>query len=532
MNMTRIPIRWMAALFVVALFTGPASIKAQDSGIAGSTVLLAGDISRLELELSTGHTTTLELNTGHVVIDGADVGSYELGGDFEQAWRDLLRSPAMADITGLSDLLSSWEPVAGGLDGTARTAILGVFDRFDSKVSAEAVDGAALTTLDAQERVTIVPRAGSISQLAERLERLGMIMDRIAGEQIQLDRDFALVVDGDYHITDDMVIDGNVALLGGDLVVDGKIDGDILVLSGHLDLEPGSMVSGDVRSVGGSVETTGAVVMGEILSLSKIAESVDAAMSEVTIGIDLGDGISHRIRNRSDRQRRGFLGSITHNISHAVGGIFGTVMWILGFTLFGTLLVYFTPNRLEAVAATARVDVLRSFGVGLASEFLFGPVLVLLVVLIVTWLVIPFYLLAAAIAIPFGYVAVARATGEALVDRRYPLLERFNLNRENTYYYVFNGLVLLLAPFAIASVLHLLGGWTDFFRGFITFVGVVLSWAAATTGLGAVILTRGGRTGDFRGFRRNPKDFFKDMNLDTPAAPGSGEAGGDEDDDA
>ncbi len=528
MKITRLPIRRMAALLVAALVIGPASVKAQDAGIAGSTVLIAGDIARLELELSSGQTTTLELNTGHVVIDGADVGSYERGGAFEQAWRDLLRNPSIADFTDLPDLLASWEPASGGSDGTARTAILGVFDRFDSHRMADALDGAAAPISAAPERVTIVPRAGSIGKLAERLERLGIIMDRLAGEQGQLDGDFALVVDGDYRISDDMVIEGNVALLGGDLVVDGRINGDVLVVGGQLDLEPGATVSGDVRSIGGSVETTGALVMGEILSLSNIAESVDAAMSDMNIDIDLGDAISHQARNRSERHGRGFFGSISHNIGHAVGGIFGTAFWILGFMLFGALLVYFTPNRLEAVAVTARTDLVRSFGVGLAGEFLFGPVLVLLAVLIVTWLVIPFYLLAAAIAVPFGYVAVARATGEALVDRRYPLFDRFNLNRANTYYYVFNGLLLLLAPFAVASALHLLGGWAGFIRGFVGFVAIVLSWAAATTGLGAVILTRGGGSGQSRGFRRSPRDFFSDLNLDTPGTADD-EDGNDED---
>ncbi len=532
MNTTRIPIRWMAALIAAALFVGPASIKAQDTGIAGSSVLLAGDIARLELELSSGQMTTLELNTGHVVINGSDVGSYEPGGVFEQAWRDLLRSPAIADMSDLSDLLSSWEPVAGESDGTARTAILSVFDRFDSQILADASVEAGIANLDAQERVTIVPRGRSIGQLAERLERLSETMDRIAGEHIEIANDFALVVHDDYRIPDDMVIDGNVALLGGNLVVDGEIEGDVLVLGGFLDLEPGSMISGDVRSFGGEVETTGAVVMGEILALSNIAASVDGAMSDLKIGIDLSDEFSRRDYSRSDRRSRGFFGSISHNIGHAIGGVFGTAMWIFGLMLFGVLLVYFTPNRLEAVAATARADVLRSFGVGLAGEFLFGPVLVLLGVLIVTWLVIPFYLLAAAIAIPLGYLAVARATGEALVDRQYPFFDQLNLNRSNTYYYVFNGLILLMAPFAIASVLHLLGGWAGFIRGFLMFSGIVLSWAAATTGLGAVILTRGGRSGDFGGFRRSPKNFFRDMNLDTPAAPDSAEAGEEDDDDA
>jgi len=525
--------RWTAALLAGALFVGPTPIEAQDVGLAGSTVLLAGDIARLELELSDGQTTVLELNSGHVLIDGADMGSYEPGGDFEQSWRDLLRNPTIGELVELPALLSGWEPAAGGPDGTARTAILGVFDRFDPEALANLAEGADVAVPANQERVTIVPRAGSIGQLAERLERLSGTLDRIAGEQIQLDGEFALVVNGDYQIAEGTVIDGNVALMDGDLLVHGEIDGDVLVLGGHLDLEPGARVLGDVRSVGGDVETTGATVMGEILALSNIAGVAgvaDVGAPEIRVKADVSDHWNERDYGRRDRRDRGFFGSITHNVGHAVGGVFGTMMWILGLTLVGALLVYFVPNRLEAVAATARTDLLRSFGVGLAGEFLFGPILVLLAVLIVTWLVIPFYLMAAAIAVPLGYIAVARATGEALVDRQYPLLERFNLNRSNTYYYVLNGLLLLLAPFAVASALYLLGGWAGFIRGMIVFAGCVLSWAAATTGLGAVILTRGGGSGGSWRSRRSPKAFFEEFELDAPAAT-SGAAGERADDD-
>jgi hypothetical protein len=533
MKKTLQPFRWTAALLAGVLFVGPATIEAQDAGLAGSTVLLAGDIARLELELSDGQTTVLELNSGHVLIDGADVGSYEPGGDFEKSWRDLLRNPTIGELADLPTLLSGWEPAAGGPDGTARTAILGVFDRFDPQALADVAQGADAALPANQERVTIVPRAGSIGQLAERLERLSGTLDRIAGEQIQLDGEFALVVNGDYQIAEGTVIDGNVALLDGDLLVHGEIDGDVLVLGGRLDLEPGATVAGDVRSVGGDVETTGALVMGEILALSNIPDALDAAAPEVRIDADYGDHWNERNYGRRDRRSRGFLGSIIHNTGHAVGGVIGTVMWVLGLTLIGALLVYFVPNRLETIAATARTDLLRSFGVGLAGEFLFGPILVLLAVLIVTWLVIPFYLLAAAIAVPLGYIAVARATGEALVDRQYPLFERFNLNRSNTYYYVLNGLLLLLAPFAIASALYLLGGWAGFIRGMIVFAGCVLSWAAATTGLGAVILTRGGGSGGSWRSRRSPKAFFEDFELDAPAATsGAAKADDDEVDDA
>ncbi|MFQ5530870.1 MAG: hypothetical protein ACE5FP_11060, partial [Gemmatimonadota bacterium] len=314
MKNTLHPVRWTAALLTAALFLGPAAVEAQDAGIAGSTVLLAGDIARLELEMSNGQTTVLELNTGHVLIDGADVGSYEPGGAFERSWRDLLRNPMIGEIADLPALLSDWEPAAGGPDGTARTAILGFFDRFDPRVLADAAEGAAVATPGDQARVTIVPRAGSIGQLAERLERLSATLDRIAGEQIQLDGEFALVVNDDYRIAEGTIIDGNVALLEGDLLVVGEIDGDVLVLGGELDLEPGAIVTGDVRSVGGDVETTGAVVMGEILSLTNIAEVAGAAVPDIKVELDVAEQWNDRNYGRRDHRRRGFFGSIAHNI--------------------------------------------------------------------------------------------------------------------------------------------------------------------------------------------------------------------------
>ncbi|MFW6039856.1 MAG: hypothetical protein ACOC9N_02130, partial [Gemmatimonadota bacterium] len=334
------------------------------------------------------------------------------------------------------------------------------------------------------------------------------------------------VVHDDYRIADGTTIAGDVALLGGTLTVDGDIEGDVLVLGGRLLLEPGSLVMGDVRSVGGEVETVGATVTGEILSLS--------------VGEPAADDVHADRRDRraewdyERRRDRGFFGSITRNVIRTFNDVVGTIMWTVVLTLVGAGLVYFAPGRLEAIAAEARADVLRSFGVGLAGQLLFIPILLLLVVLVVTWLVVPFYVLAVAVAVPAGYLAVARGLGEAVVDRRYDLFERFNLNRQNTYYYVLNGVIVLLAPFAIAALLQLFGGLLGFLRALAVFLAVVLTWAAATTGFGAVILTRGGGLArDLPGFRRKRSVPLDDLRAPEPSgddAAGSDDAAGEDDD--
>ncbi|MGD8496603.1 MAG: polymer-forming cytoskeletal protein [Gemmatimonadales bacterium] len=509
--------------------------------ISASTVLISSNAARLELDLAGGGRRTIELNSGRVLIDGANRGEYEPGGAFERAWRELLRSPAVDETSGLGELLADWVPPEGAGSASGRTALLRALDAFDpSTLATRAADAgkAPQATTDGGGRVTIVPRAGSIGQLADRLEELNRTLGRISGEEFDSAGDFALVVHDDYTIGDGTTIDGDVALLGGTLTVNGEIDGDVIVLGGDLDLEPGALVMGDVRSLGGDVETTGATVTGEILKLSAITPDAD---EHVSVSVDAQNDWSDAKWDYDRGSRgRGFFGSIAHNIGRSIGDLIGTAVWLIMLTVIGAVLVYFSPKRLDAVASEARADVLRSFGVGLAGQLLFFPIMLLLVVLIVTWLVIPFYLLAMAIAVPAGYVAVARALGEAVVDRRYDLFERFGLNRQNTYYYVFNGFVVLLAPFAIAAVLELFGGWLGFLRGLTLFVGVVMTWAAATTGFGSVIITRGGGLmRDFRGFRRKRSvpldDVRSEMDSESgadasDAAAGADAEGADDDD--
>ena len=177
-------------------------------------------------------------------------------------------------------------------------------------------------------------------------------------------------------------------------------------------------------------------------------------------------------------------------------GLGTTLGWFIGLGLAGVGLVYFTRPRLETVADTARNHMARSFATGLAGEVLFFPISLILVVAVITWLLIPFYVVAVALALIGGYLAIAHAAGEILAARRFrsELLER--MRRANSYYYVLSGLAFLLIPFAIVSVLWAFGGPLSFLRGLTMFAACLVTWAAVTLGFGAVILSRGGTKTD------------------------------------
>ena len=58
---------------------------------------------------------------------------------------------------------------------------------------------------------------------------------------------------GRVEIEDDEVINGNLVVIDGDLDLQGKVHGDVLVIRGDVSLDSGSVVNGNVTSVDGSI---------------------------------------------------------------------------------------------------------------------------------------------------------------------------------------------------------------------------------------------------------------------------------------
>jgi hypothetical protein len=153
---------------------------------------------------------------------------------------------------------------------------------------------------------------------------------------------------------------------------------------------------------------------------------------------------------------------------------------------------------IEGVADTVRAGIGRAFLVGLAGSFLLLPVFVLGIIALAISIVgipalivwIPLFPLGAAAAVLLGYLAVAHAAGESWAERRYYGSEWFT--RANSYYFMASGLALLGALFFAANVITMAGPWLGFINNILNFFGVILTWAAATIGFGAVLISRGG----------------------------------------
>jgi hypothetical protein len=499
---------------LVTLATATAvGLGAQEARITDSAVSIAsgpGGQAAIQIELADGSDHVISFESGSIRIDDREVGRYETGGALEAAWRAFLVERAGGSASDLGDALWAWptegEAADADLEGfrAALSSLLGRAESTQAPVETSTLTGPS------GRQLAIAPGGIDLDALTRQLETLHESLGELGESAAQTADDLALIVHDDYAILEDQTVEGNLALLDGELSVAGAVAGGVLVLDGELSLAPTGRIDGDILQVGGEIETLSGQLAGELLSLQPVAPATPRVVVEAP-----------RARARVVRERRASQGPfdrLGRNIGRASGGLAELLSCLAGLAVAGLIGVYFARPRLEVVADTVRNDFGRSFAMGLAGEVLFFPVLLILVVLVITWLVLPFYVLATGLAFLMGYLAVAHTAGEMFARRRYRYEWLERLRRSNSYYYVLSGLVLLLLPFAIASMLWLLGGLTGFLRGLIEFVASLATWVLMTAGFGAVLLTRAGSRGETVG--------FGPWATESAEGPGSEETGG------
>ncbi|WP_420636190.1 hypothetical protein [Candidatus Palauibacter sp.] len=487
---------------LLACFPGPLPASAQEVEIADAVITLsAGGRAELWFELEDGTEHRLRFEGETIELDGAVIGSYGDPGTIVVGWREFLREHAGEDgarvregLRGFRALLAQWATVQTGSERDAARA-LGL--RLE-EILEPAVEAPAVARADEGETglrpgsLQIVP-GGLGFDVGDRLERLREALRRLgtAGESVE--GDLAMIVHGDYRIPAETTITGDIAILDGTLSLAGAVEGDVLLLDGTLLLADAARVEGDVLRVGGELLFRGemATVGGEILSDIALAEPDPA--TEAAPRSPPGAAAEVVTASARQRPRRQGPGSrFVRNLGNAVEGLIGAISTLVGLVVLGLLLVYFARSRLETVSDTVRREFARSFAMGLAGQILFFPALLVLIVFLITWPVVPFFVLTAALAGLAGYVAVAHGAGEMFARRRYRYAWLEGLRRSNSYYYVGSGLVLLILPFAAGALLWVFGGAAGFVRGLIFFVAGLGTWVLVTAGFGGVLLTRAG----------------------------------------
>ena len=270
-------------------------------------------------------------------------------------------------------------------------------------------------------------------------------------------------VAGNRTIAEHSRVAGPVAASDGTVYVRGIVDGNVVTYHGDIVVEPGGEIRGTAYAIRGKVQMRGGVVTGDV-------RAIDGDVNP---------------RGSSALLRVGSA-AILHELALAGS-------WLAVLIIIGICVLIFASSNLDAVADAIERDFVRVFVAGIAGQLALLPALAVLVLALVLTvlgiLLVPFaivaFVLAAAGLVTLGYLAIARVTGRSIARRT---AETDGSPRAVALKALTVGLVLLMTPWLIASLLA--GSPTG---GLIARTAAfAITWVAATTGLGAAIVSRGG----------------------------------------
>ena len=207
-----------------------------------------------------------------------------------------------------------------------------------------------------------------------------------------------------------------VVVVSGDAVIDGRVDGDVVVVLGNARLGATAVVEGSVVVTAGNVTiANGAEVRNDLVVVGGVVDAPPGfaprgehvAIGNAWLG---GPPASHRAVDHA----RPVVGT-AHRPGSGLG--LGLVFFFLVISLVINALLH---DPVSACAETLAVKPFSTFFVGLLTLLLAGPVSVLLAASIVGIIVVPFLWCALILAWTIGKVGVARWIGRAVVGRRSP----------------------------------------------------------------------------------------------------------------
>ncbi len=452
----------------------------------------------ITLEFEGGDRTTLELRGGVVRVDGTETGRYTPGGALDRSWRALLGEAISADNGAVARLLAGWTPPAD-LSGAARDA---------AEALGEALQGALRPPTDMPPADGLPSAWGALDAAAER-SLLGLLIQRpelaatvsslLEGAELS---ELAVRSGSDVRVGAEERIEGSLLVLNGDLRVEGVIEGDAFVLNGTLRMEEEGRVLGMARVADGEFRGEEGAVGGGFRALSPPrAPSPPEPPSVTDLRREIEQGIRDGMRDAPSRDARGRSGNrFFRNLASGVGGILQAGVSFLLLLGMGMGVLYFFPRHFEVVARTAAAAPGRSLVTGWAALLLspviwvfgivFFAITIIGIPIMILW--IPLFWVAMALATLVGVLALSRNVGTWWV-RRGDTYQPQGLDPEQPAARMGIGLALLLVPFVVAGLFEIGGGLFAVFRGLALGAGFLVLISVAAAGLGATLLSRGGR---------------------------------------
>ena len=281
---------------------------------------------------------------------------------------------------------------------------------------------------------------------------------------------------GDVAVAEDEAIGDDVVAILGTANIDGRVDGNVVAVGGSVRLGPKANVNGDVTAVGGSVERAATTVVSGQINEIRIAAPTFAPFANF----------------RPWRNWHGFDGPFRNPFGGPID-LMATLVRVGLVGLLAALMIAVVPAPVRRVADRVATEPWRAGFVGLAAQLLFVPLLVITVVVLAVsiigiplLLLVPFGLLAAALALVMGFAGSACAIGRWAGRRAGSGVPGLLVS-------LVVGLAIVFALTITARFLGLAGLPMQIVLGSILAVGFLIEYVAWTMGLGGVLLSRFGR---------------------------------------
>lgn len=273
---------------------------------------------------------------------------------------------------------------------------------------------------------------------------------------------------GDLTIPADSSVPGPVAVAKGTLHVQGRVNGDVYAVGGDVVVHSGGEVTGSALAVQGQVIVQGGHVGGEMKAVAPFGAAPAGAAA----------------KDAASDAEPALAGAAA--VQHALKI---TVAWFVITLLVGLGVLLFSGAQLEGVVQALEHRFTTAFALGVAAQIGAAPLLALLclalALTIVGILLIPFavvaYILGVVGLVTLGALAAATVAGHALV-REGPNV------RVRAVRSMLVGTTLLLLPW-LANALLVNSTWGGMLA---RIVAIAITWVAASAGLGAALMARGG----------------------------------------
>ena len=504
----RFPLASILALFTLL----PQGVEGQLRTVVSNEIAVSENEATLRLDFQDRGRLTISFQDGQVLLNGEVEGRYSRRDGLDLAWRSLLGEVITLDDGPLAMALNDWDPPRGLTGGSEDLAA-----RLDETLEGALALPEALEDPTPQGEVTvsISGEEGLLAALLSRTGALSGLAEVLEGTPIN---DFIFKIGEDVVVEAGEELEGTLILVDGDLDVRGRIDGDVVLTGGTVRLLENGVITGDLRIANGELERSGGTVEGRFLAPATGDEIQlePAELEDLKRKLELD--IRRDLRSTMERETRrspNMVWGVFGNVGNAIAGLLENLVTFLVLAILGVLAVHFQRERLEVVATAARQAPVRSAVVGLAGGFFLIPIWIVGTIALAITIIgipvllawVPLFPIAAGLAILLGYLAVARNVGEWVADQEYRGLEW--IRGSNTFYTIVAGVGALLVPCVAASAIRILG--FGFLTGLLGFLGSMVTLAAASVGLGAVLLTRGGKIRPLGSYYDFEEDYWADM---------------------